>query len=335
LAGCSKNEVAYQEPSGALIQAGAAFSGVSGEATRVPYTADKISATNPLDARVLTSKTSGDYSNSNRRASGQMIFEGSGPVGYESPASGFDGNPYFEKGDAVPYYLVGLYPYTSWEGDKLSTTVPTTISTGLTGNIDLMAAAQKQTTYKETITDGKAPELEFKHLLTKLDVKVKGSENFSQYKWGKVRNIELLTIDDKTPANTVAVTLETGSSVFRTEQNPPTPVAFYSIDEAGKYTDKKFENAEIVLTQQAQPVAYILIAPYENPDGTTPLKFRIETESGGTVTSELALPKTEKSSTQGYYYNITFAFDADGDNIRSTAKVEPWGYGGDAQGDVQ
>jgi hypothetical protein len=318
LGGCSKNEVANQEPSGALIKAGAAFPGVSGEATRAPYIGD-ISSNNELVARVLTSRTSGNYTvngTDGLYANGKMTF-GSGAAEYDT--EGFEGEALFATNDNKPYYLVGLYPNDNWVGS-----FTTAATRSFNGSIDVMAAAQQQTTYKETITDGEVPKLTFKHLLTKLDVSVKGKGIASAGKWGKINKIVLTKITGTTIKNNITITLANGSAASTAFSGAESSFPFYGIGSDGAYTDDEFDGAGIDLTTDAKLVAYSLIAPFTNVVGASPTKltFEIETGTGGPVTTDVSL--LDEGYTQGRAYSITFIFDAATNAIESKAEVDPW-----------
>jgi hypothetical protein len=326
LGGCSKSELANQEPSGALIQAKSAFPGVSGEATRVPYTGD-ISSENPLVARVLTSRTSGNYTTTH--ANGKMTFGGSAAVGYDPTA--VTGSASFDSDDAEPYYLAGLYPYDATFG----ATVTSTAARSLDGKTDVMAAAEVETNYATTITNKNPPTLTFKHLLTKLEVNVKAKADGSKLKWGKINTIELTAIDAASIKNNITVTLETGTAAAAAFSGSASSFPFYSIDNEGKYTDTKFANAGIELATTAKLVAYSLIAPFTNVvGGATPTKltFNIVPEKGDAVDVDVSLPVA--GYTQGRAYSITFTFDAVADAIQSKATVIEWDDSGSADVDV-
>jgi hypothetical protein len=324
LAGCSKSELTDREPSGALIQAKSAFPGVSGEATRVPYIGD-VSSSNPLEARVLTSRTKDDYTST--YANGKMTF-GSGAVGYD--VKDIDGEPSFAPSDEDPYYLMGLYPYGDW-----SSIFSTTATRSLDGKTDVMAAAQQETTYEATITNNNPPTLPFKHLLTKLEVKVKGAEAASAGKWGEINKIELAAINAAAVANNVTITLADGSAASTAFSGTQSDYPFYGIGSDGTYTEAVFSDAGINLTTTAALVAYSLIPPYENTDANIELTFNITTRKDNNARIvEVPVKLPIAGYTQGLAYSITFTFDAIERPILSKAAVTEWIPGGSAEAPV-
>ena len=286
--------------------------------TKAPFEGE-ISGSNTLEAKVMASKTSGNYT------TGNLLTDGDGTIVFENngtSAFGFNTPVYYPDNNAV--YLIGMYPddgTDNWAVDA------TTATRKIDGKSDIMFATQQQTT---KTTNGEAV-LTFKHLLTKLDISIKanGVEDQEAWKGQQITKIELLKAGDATPSSQVAVTIADGTTDFAGGTDAATPCYTYV---SGDYKDDAYTAGTAVPTTTEQQIAYVICEPIV-PDGTADYTLQL-TIGGQTYPVEVGCANHTSltSGTAGYEIDVLITFH--GTAITAMAKVTPWADGGAASGQV-
>lgn len=336
LASCSKSELANRPVvENDMVEIMATSKALTIE-TRAPFEG-QIASDNILTAVVLGSTTTADYTT--RYCDGTITFAD------DTNAKGFDTTPkYYPVSDATVYFCA-LYPTALADWKDIATTAKYTFD----GKTDVMAAAEKEGK-KSTAMAGTHPSFEFKHLLTKLIVKVKAHDEAAQNLWGDITGITLVKAMNGDVFDTAEVTLATGAAATGTAafSNPAVDgMAFYRID-AAAYTDNAVDDADnkIALTTTAEEVAYSLVAPIIADNDAKHITLKVDTKLGETVTTkevsfdlykvkvndtDEALPFT--GDTQGKAFEITLTFKAT--EIVATATVTDWVKGGNTEVEIQ
>lgn len=334
LASCSKSELANRPVvENDMVEIMATSKALTIE-TRAPFEG-QIASDNILTAVVLGSTTTADYTT--RYCDGTITFAD------DTNAKGFDTTPkYYPVSDATVYFCA-LYPTALADWKDIATTAKYTFD----GKTDVMAAAEKEGK-KSTAMAGTHPSFEFKHLLTKLIVKVKAHDEAAQNVWGDITGITLVKAMNGDVFDTAEVTLATGAAATGTAafSNPAVDgMAFYRID-AAAYTDNAVDDADnkIALTTTAEEVAYSLVAPIIADNDAKHITLKVDTKLGETVTTkevsfdlykvndtDEALPFT--GDTQGQAFEITLTFKAT--EIVATATVTDWVKGGNTEVPIQ
>ena len=336
LASCSKSELANcPVVENDMVEIMATSKALTIE-TRAPFEG-QIASDNILTAVVLGSTTTADYTT--RYCDGTITFAD------DTNAKGFDTTPkYYPVSDATVYFCA-LYPTALADWKDIATTAKYTFD----GKTDVMAAAEKEGK-KSTAMAGTHPSFEFKHLLTKLIVKVKAHDEAAQNVWGDITGITLVKAMNGDVFDTAEVTLATGAAATGTAafSNPAVDgMAFYRID-AAAYTDNAVDDADnkIALTTTAEEVAYSLVAPIIADNDAKHITLKVDTKLGETVTTkevsfdlykvkvndtDEALPFT--GDTQGKAFEITLTFKAT--EIVATATVTDWVKGGNTEVEIQ
>lgn len=320
LVSCAKSELNQPGgvyPQGVDIQLTGVHKAVEVDATRAPYMG-QISNENRLTARVLASTVDGDFSAGKLHANGQMVFKGGTSISSYERNSVTEEQAKFPGEGSTPLFLCGLYPYENWNTpDKKAVLV-------FTGREDVMAAAQLSTTPDESLQT--APSLTFRHLLTKLEISLKGSSSAASGKWGKVTGIKLLKVNDATPNNEVTVTLKNAQAAFGA--NAASSIGLYGMSKENDlptYSNTIFAGQE--LTEELTPCAYTMIAPFAS--GTAKdLTFEITTQySTLAATVDVKLPAF--SSTAGRAFDVKFTFNLEEGTIIGSASVIDWVFSGE------
>jgi len=323
LASCSETDLIERGQSGGsdvAIEASSVHKSVSGEVdSRAPYVGT-ISDSNPLTARVLTSKVTANYSSANLHASGKMVFKG-GSSSYELPSVTVAQTKFPSSTDQL--YICGLHPLDTW------TVSGTTAAIALTGKEDVMSAPQ-QSTSATLVKGGTVPSLQFSHLLTKLEVKLKAKTSAANGAWGDIQKVEILQAGGSALKNVATVTLETGVSAFSGTATSFTMCGMSETGGVASYTDVDF--AGHTLTETAVPVAYTLVAPF-TADGSDDLKLRVTTQYLGTKEVNIDLT-TYSGYTAGYAFGITLTFNVEDETIEASATVIDWKTGGDVEKEI-
>lgn len=336
LASCSKSELANRPVvENDMVEIMATSKALTIE-TRAPFEGS-IASDNILTAVVLGSTTTADYTT--RYCDGTITFAD------DTNAKGFDTTPkYYPVSDATVYFCA-LYPTALADWKDIATTAKYTFD----GKTDVMAAAEKEGK-KSTAMAGTHPSFEFKHLLTKLIVKVKAYDEAAQNVWGDITGITLVNAMNGDVFDTAEVTLATGAAATGTaafSNAAADGMAFYRID-AAAYTDNAVDDADnkIALTTTAEEVAYSLVAPIIADNDAKHITLKVDTKLGETVTtkevsfdlykvkvndSDEALPFT--GDTQGKAFEITLTFKAT--EIVATATVTDWVKGGNTEVEIR
>lgn len=327
MASCTQSDVVELVPN-ENVEIKLTSSAIAAETmTRAPYEGT-ISADNSLEARVLVSKTTADYTSAGLYANDKMTFTDNG-----STAVGFATAKYYPVDNAT-LYICGLYPFEGWDNpanDECKFTFD--------GSKDVMAAPQKSST-KNDSKDGNYPELEFKHLLTQLVIKAVAEDAAAIEKWGKLTDITLTKVGTNNPTGSVTVKLSTGaadeSTAFATPQD--NGMAFWV---KGAATETAFASQAKELTTDGEEVAYSMVAPLKNASGTADYTLAVKTEhSGATPVSVPVNLKTKDASsgaytasTQGKKFIVTLTFKAT--EIKATATVKDWEEDGGSSEEIQ
>ena len=302
--------------------------------TRAPFEG-QIASDNTLTAVVLGSTTTADYTT--RYCDGTITFAD------DTNAKGFDTTPkYYPVSDATVYFCA-LYPTALADWKDIATTAKYTFD----GKTDVMAAAEVNGK-KSTAMAGTVPSFEFKHLLTKLVVKVKAENEAAQNVWGDITGITLVKAMNGDVFDTAEVTLATGAATTGTAFSNPAAdgMAFYRID-AAAYTDNAVDDADnkIALTTTAEEVAYSLVAPITAENGVKHFTLSVDTKLGETVTTkEVSFdlykakvgeedPAVFSGDTQGKAFEVTLTFKAT--EIVAKATVTDWVKGGNSEVEIQ
>lgn len=334
LASCSKSELANRPVvENDMVEIMATSKALTIE-TRAPFEG-QIASDNTLTAVVLGSTTTADYTT--RYCDGTITFAD------DTNAKGFDTTPkYYPVSDATVYFCA-LYPTALADWKDIATTAKYTFD----GKTDVMAAAEVNGK-KSTAMAGTVPSFEFKHLLTKLVVKVKAENEAAQNVWGDITGITLVKAMNGDVFDTAEVTLATGAAATGTAfSNPATDgMAFYRID-AAAYTDNAVDDADnkIALTTTAEEAAYSLVAPITAENGVKHFTLSVDTKLGETVTTrEVSFdlykakvgeedPAVFSGDTQGKAFEVTLTFKAT--EIVAKATVTDWVKGGNSEVEIQ
>ena len=332
LASCSKSELANRPVvENDMVEIMATSKALTIE-TRAPFEG-QIASNNTLTAVVLGSTTTGDYTNT--YCDGTITFAD------DTNAEGFDTPQYYPVNDDV-IYLCALYPTPATDWKSIATTAKYTFD----GKTDVMAAAQ-QSNNKSGAMAGTVPSFTFKHLLTKLIVKVKAEDQAAADKWGDITAISLVKANNSDVNTTAEVTLATGAAATGTafSDGAAAGMAFYRIDAAATpaYTDNAVDATnKITLTTTANEAAYSLVAPIVAGNSTDHFTLKVDTDLAGTATTkEVALklntadatPVVFTGDTQGQAFEITLIFKAT--EIVATATVTDWVKGGNTEVEIQ
>lgn len=336
LASCSKSELANRPVvENDMVEIMATSKALTIE-TRAPFEG-QIADGNNLTAVVLGSTTSGNYTETTPRyCDGEMTFADN------TTAASFATPQYYPVSDA-PIFLCALYPTALADWKDIATTAKYTFD----GKTDVMAAAEVSGK-KSTAMAGTVPSFEFKHLLTKLIVKVKAEDEAAQNVWGDITGITLVKAMNGDVFDTAEVTLATGAAATGTAFSNAAAdgMAFYRID-AAAYTDNAVDDADnkIALTTTAEEAAYSLVAPIIAENGVKHFTLSVDTKLGETVTTkEVSFdlykakvgeedPAVFSGDTQGKAFEITLTFKAT--EIVATATVTDWVKGGNTEVPIQ
>lgn len=333
LASCSKSELANRPVvENDMVEIMATSKALTIE-TRAPFEGS-IASNNTLTAVVLGSTTTADYTT--RYCDGEMTFTDDNTT----PVSFATNKQYYPVSDATVYFCA-LYPTALADWKDIATTAKYTFD----GKTDVMAAAEKEGK-KSTAMAGTHPSFEFKHLLTKLVVKVKAENEAAQNVWGDITGITLVKAMNGDVFDTAEVTLATGAATTGTAFSDATAdgMAFYRIDAAATpaYTDNAVDATDnkIELTTDAVEVAYSLVAPFTAKNGNTHLVLKVTTKLDATETVkdvDVILKDAEGNDyagdTQGNAFEITLTFKAT--DIQATATVKDWTEGGNSEIEIQ
>lgn len=287
-------------------------------------------------ARVVIKKAaSTDYGTPH--ADGTMSF------GAANTAVGFDGTPIGVKyypTDNSDLHFIGLYPETGWAHDVVSTL--SEFNYIIDGNTDVMIARQK-TNSKSNAQSDLHPNLEFEHILTRLDVKMAATDAEAITAWGDIKGVVLDGVLGGTKPNTNAIFKPTAATASMLSfDTPVAPGSFPMYECTGTatptFTDVAFTGlSKPLVLAPAQYFAYTMMAPV-TLTGTNHVTLKIYVENGHYedaggkyVTVSVDFPMTNPE-TAGRYYTITLNFNIE--EIMASATVEDWKPGEDGTGEI-
>lgn len=277
-----------------------------------------------LQAFVFKSLASGNYVSSGVYSE-SLSLSGSGGTGFTVPQ-------YFPVDDS-PAYLCGLYPVDDlWENEIYSeATHSTTVAHALDGKTDLLIAPQVSMT-KSVFLQSKVVTLQFRHVLTKLKVRLvaDAASEFSVADiWGNVTGVELVSVGGVPAATFAQVNLLDGSASFHTPASGSYPIYCMSGDDLYPETDVLFANQDFAIPAEGVDVGYSLIAPFV-PTGTDDFELMVYTTlfpQGVPVKVALAPISADESfsDTSGQYCVVTLSFNSGNKPvIQSKASITDW-----------
>ena len=366
LAACEKNTADIPEGQPIYLTATLPEEGL----TKVPFEGSAPTTSNPLNVAVWASTISATFKDEGHDGSAvydhkvSIHTEGHFQSGepqllsqaiYPPPRQGSSG-----AYTADPVYFVAMHPLTDW-----STTDGTEAVYKFSGCEDVMYAPQVSGAYdtneqSEVVTN--SPTLDFKHLLTRISVKMGiqlgEDENLMdvQNAWGDVTGLKIQaynrTGDFLEGPNTVTIDLAQGSSFdystgltfsYRNSEGNEvsslgTAMSFYS-----KGTDEIFPpSVGFTLTEQITEVAYVMCAPVDATDadaaGNHEYVVTVTTENRGDQEVVLDLRESDakmfSGSTRGKHFGVTLKFKK-GSAIATVAEVSEWVNGGFGTGDIE
>lgn len=297
--------------------------------SKIPYDG-QIGDGNELTARVLASTAAGNYQ------ADKLLAGGDGTITFtdnDQTAQGFDKTPvYYPVTGSV--WLAGLYPSGGvWtiSPDGASATAP------IDGKTDLMAAKQVETDKTDCQNGGSPETLSFKHLLTRLDIRVQAESEAARKAWGKITDIVL-----KVPQSSLAVDLAAGTASESTRSGSVTHC--YVVAD-GRPGDQAFSGqaVEIPLKPAGEDIktdaAYVLCLPIEDVTAKPAYILNVKTEKyaqGMDVEIDLQANAGQPSlsgSTAGQAFVVTLTFKAT--EVKAKADVTAWDYAGNASSSLQ
>jgi len=300
------------------IRASVAGSTPSG---RGPYEQSAPSVDSPLDALVWASPATGSYAG----ASGLLSAT------KESKVLFLSGLPQLINGllypeDKKPLFFVAMHPESGWTAkDNIAYFT-------FTGSEDLLFAKETQGVYAQTEP---LPELEFKHLLTLLTVRLKAADEEAAEAWGKLISMRVESL------NEASIVLDGSDDPFYFGGSK----IDFDFRDAG--SDTVFPGDDDALPVDKAREAYVLCAPITvtppsgAPDGTdvSDEKYVIvlQTENRTVrlpveMTDIMTGSGTETfagGSTMGHRFTLNLNLRL-GYNITTEASVDKWVYGGSA-----
>lgn len=297
-------------------------------ATKAPFEG-VVGSGNELKAFIPVSATFGNYAAPYDGSHGYMKFADNGTTaaGFVSSADWTTPAPkYYDADASKPVYMCGLYPHYVW-GITLSTTAAATID----GKSDLMAAKQVTSTKLDVQSGGTIKTLDFKHLLTKLDIELMAENADAKEAWGAVTSLVLSKAGTAEPANTATVTLSDGTATF----SGAADTKCYKTDDAEISATSKLE----LPVSPSKAEAYTLCQPVNASTGSGHYTLEVTTENHA---SAYEIPLTisynagfsgDKSSTAGQAFTVTLTFKSS--TIQAKATVAEWEDAGTATGTIQ
>ena len=342
MASCSKSELA-DRPDNTPVEI--AVNGINVTAqSRAPFEGS-IASDNTLLAKVLVSKTAGNYVTIWNTADDQMLFTDANQVGFQTTPS------YFPT-DGSEVSLIGFYPSTGWVNVH-SGTATNNFDYTIDGKSDVMFAKEVKTKKSEALA-GTYPTLAFEHQLTQLVIKVEAESAAaaaatSAGGWGKVTDICLVAANKKDIPPVVRVAATSGTVTYRSDEATDEDLESlpcYIVDEDGTFTDDAFAPIEMAYpteadaaTFEAPAVAYSLVRPVTTANVSKDhytLLVKTESEPNGRevlVTLKDSSDVDFVSPTTGYAFNITLTFKAT--DIEAKATVTEWKQGGNTSIDIE
>lgn len=326
--GCTQSELVSREDDRVemrLASTALSVESVTKTSTRASFDG-LISSGNTLTARVLAATSSGTYTTP--YADGTMTFSDNGTT-----AVGF-ATPQYYPANNNNIYFCGLYPATGWAG------TPTTIaSLTFDGTQDVMAAPEvfsnKDEAKAAPLNPSNYKQLNFKHLMTQLVIKVVAENQAAIDAWGHLTAITLTKAGGNNPSTKVDVTLLSGTAATGSAFSlPSTPFKFWVLPVVSN-PETAFSSQDVELaTAPAVAVAYSIVCPVE-ATGTDDYTLSVSTVNSGTAVSVPVNLKTTANAdytgdTQGKKFEVTLTFKAT--EIMAQGAVTDWvsdGQGGE------
>lgn len=330
--GCSKGENTGTEPKtpeGEITLRGRSL----GVESRAPFDG-AISTTNKLTAYVVGSLTSTNYQTP--YVGGSVTFADQSALARF--ADGFTGsNSYPASGDV---FLCGLYPDANW---TINAADGLTADYTFVGHQDLMAAGEVSTS-KDDAKQSVYPALEFKHLLTRVELQVVAESAESAAAWGTLSDISLVGSFHSVATVTLFGGTAAQASAFST------PVTGWAVYEPA--SDTKFATPVAIaaavdnstndkIIESAKAVGYTMLAPSVatgTGDFTISVTTKFDDQAAPITISDIKVGLKDKQNnaftgdTQGKKFTITLIFRAS--DIKATAKVTDWVDGGSGNGEI-
>jgi hypothetical protein len=320
LVGCAKSEGDPVIGESAEITLRSDIVDASGVVSRAPF-AGTIGLDNVLAVRVVSSVANNFASSA--RANGVMEFKGNPSASYKTDET--DGTTTYPDPDNTPVYLYGLYP-KAW---TVNTTNAYSAEYPFDGKTDVMATEIVSTTKQQVSANPPTyAVLSFKHLLTRLEVKLSGADKALQ-DLGAINSIQLIgnlagNADVKNKA-VVSYSSQSLVSTFETTVGVKT-LDFYGLslnqDEEKVYTDVVATVGAGALNDEPKLVAYSMVAPLADAGIE---KYYLKINDLKTVISDLrysnGTPFT--GSTVGRSFVVSVYFKAN-EQIIATAVVGDW-----------
>lgn len=306
LTGCTQNDLLLRPDQPIEIKLKSSVLPAAG-VTRAPFEG-QVLRSNALKARVAATRTSGAYSGS-MYVYGTMTFSG---VHTETPfEDGFSGNKYYPA-DGSDLCLFGLYPVTGW-----------TLTSGgefeFTGKEDVMVAKELRWSKTEAqVAPDNFPKLEFRHLLTKLNIRLQAEDDDAVAAWGNISKIELVSVKNTLPCSKVGVDIVTGTAAVDAFSAGQTPFKCFGLTETEQngvkvktYTDNEYAHRAYSLTTIPTYQAYSLIAPVDldSPATAGDLKFKVYAEGAKNGAQEVVVELMNADGTDFTGYTQGMAFD--------------------------
>ena len=296
----------------------------SGLSTRAPFEG-AIGASNQLVARVIASEATGF---STVYVDGTMTFTGSA-ASYDLGSTGTTATTTYPA--SAPVYLFGLYPDDAWtyaDGEADYT---------FTGKEDVMATNQISTVATD-VTSFSYKTLEFKHLLTKLEVKMNAT-SAAIATFGNIISIKLIGDAAASGVNNKVKVDNTAAVMDTTYSSSVTALDFYGLSvDGGAKTYSPSAVSNIALTTASKSVAYSMVAPVTAAAGTaTEYTLEIVTANEGAKTIAIDLKNTDATAftgnTAGYSFGISISFISVNE-ITANVTVEEWLEAGEFEGKI-
>jgi hypothetical protein len=318
--GCSEDDPDHTRE----ITAVASTSDVTvSQSTRTPIEGDTFGGKN---ARVLAKETTNSYSNT-LWCNGTMTFNDGTKAYYGNTTTGSTTDfPETEK----KVHLCGLYPADDWKcSDDTDISAGTTISNVVTytvdGNTDIMWAASREA------TPSNAAALNFNHLLTRLNIKLKKDVNYpvvvhdiklikaagENLKTECNVNLDAASVED---AVSFSGDSEVGLSCFQTDSDNPLPATGLTVP-SGNETDAYILAPSLMdadKLKDSDDYTFEIVYSINNNTEQTPEKVH--------VNLEVSPGNAYEAVTWGRTFVIELCFTLK--NVRATATIDDWGNGG-------
>jgi hypothetical protein len=339
LAGCTQSELSESPVNaGVELKFKSTALAIDGS-TRAPFEGEGGTVAIPLEAKVLVKKQADTYQALYNTADDKITFT-------DGNETGFAITKYYYPADGTGLHICGLYPYAAtgtgageWNINGTSAEANFTFN----GSHDVMAAAQVATT-KAQAQASTYPTLAFKHLLTKLVIKVKAEDAAAIAAWGNVTKIDLIKAKGSAPYSKVTVKLVDGTAARTTDfSTVMNPFPFYAVTGGTTYTNTAFTGQTLALTTTSTVAAYSLVAPIladgNSTAGSADFELKVYTDKAPAAGMDVpvgllnTLSAAYAGETQGKAFEVTLTFKAT--EIKAKATVSPWVLDGTSSPEIK